>query len=147
MGISAGFREQFVSILWIQNAGPPRQEESLALASRRKSLKFGTRRRRCEDYSDLAAERFAKTSWPRRTRMGPLGGDGDQRARAENKKRKNKRGPEKAGGRTKVSRGKVRGDGQTVKGFNRRTESKNWRYRRHSVNIARRHDTREIARG
>ena len=41
MGISAGFREQFVSILWIQNAGPPRQEKSLALASRRKSLKFG----------------------------------------------------------------------------------------------------------
>ena len=40
MEMGTGFPEQFASILRMGNAGSPRQEKSLVMASSRKSLKF-----------------------------------------------------------------------------------------------------------
>ena len=72
MEMGAGFPEPFASILRMQNAGHPRQEELLALASSQKILKFADAVANMRRLFGSYGGRPAKTSWFRRMRTGFL---------------------------------------------------------------------------
>ena len=131
MQIGGGFPEACVPVLCMQQAALSRHEKSLASASRQKSLALTevamTMRRlsgrcRCAARQDVLAVADVYESFGSEKRK-------EARARAAYKTAKKPGlGQEKGDWVPKKGSARVKGDGLTADGFNRRTELRNRRY-------------------
>ena len=138
MEMRAGFPGQFASILRMHNAGLPRREKSPVMASSHnglRSVEVAANMRRLSGSRGGGGRQDAPIT---EKADGPWVNDKDKGTCVTNKKAKGQGVGQKRkdglprGVRDKVRRDKVRGDGQTLNGFNCRTGLRDRCYRRHS---------------
>ena len=120
LGASADSPKQFVSTLRMRNAGLPRQENSLLMASSHKSLRFEDA---LADMRRLFGSRGGggrQDAFFTEEAAKALESDQDAEALAANKNAKERRvRRRRQGGFPKSGGGKVKRDGQTLNGRNR----------------------------